>query len=155
MSPETAAHVEPEANHVVSRGRGQTIRTCAFILPNGNPCGQAARRGRALCRLHDPEAKKDAEAKAADSVEVMPLNELVSIDVEDSNQLRTLRRGLLAHVAKRTIDIVTARGMHELAMAMHKDAHSKDGESAFAELARSIAAGLNQPPTPGGEGGNP
>lgn len=124
------------------------IKLCEETLKNGERCTQPARKGRALCRVHDPEMKKDAAAKAADSLEVMPLAELVAIDVEDSNSLRVMRRGLLAHLAKRTIDVMTARGMHELAMAMHKDAHSKDSEASFTSLARSIAAGLAQPTEP-------
>lgn len=142
-----------EAAHTVPHERSSRIRTCSATLSTGAPCGQAARRGRALCRLHDPEAQKTKAAKAVDELEVQPLKDLVAINLEDSVQLRTFRRGLLAHVAKRTIDVQTARGMHELAQAIHDAAHEGKPSDTLTSLTTVLRKAMKFQDLPGGTPG--
>ena len=134
-----------------SRTRASVFVTCVAMRKDGQPCGGAAVQGSDRCWRHSDKELRSKELAQADSIKISPLSDLVTLDITDDRALAQFRQGLLAHVGRRTLGVQEARAMHELAVAMHKDAHSKDSESAFTELARSIAAGLSQPP-PGGGG---
>lgn len=140
MSPDQAALPSPD----VKRSRPQSFKLCEHVLEDGRTCSAAATRGTNRCRHHSDLERKNREATAADSIRVVPLSDLVKLDVTDARNLATLRQGLLAHMARRSIDVLTARGMHELALAMHKDAHGHDEAKGFTELATSIAAQLSK-----------
>jgi len=77
-----------------------------------------------------------------ESINVTPLPVLLSTDVTTDKGLDELREGLMAHVAKGTIDIQQAKGIHELALARHQSSHRDDQTKGFSDLASSIAKEL-------------
>lgn len=146
----TSTATDPSTS--LKRLGGRLFRACATTKEDGSTCGQPCLRGEGYCRHHSPNAIKDKQVKEMVSVSVPHLSDLVRLDLKTSRGLDEFRSGLLAHLARKTLDSVTARSMSDLASAIHRDAQDGSATAAFSDLASQIARELSGPP---GEGGIP
>ena len=132
----------PAVNVPQPHQRASTFRLCVEELSPGVQCKCAALRGSDRCRHHSEVYKRVESRKVSDSIVVVPLPSLVSLDVTDDARLKEFRRGLLAHVGRGTLGVQEARAMHELAQSIHDAAHKDDQTKGFTDLASSIAKEL-------------
>lgn len=125
-----------------SRSRTSVVPTCVATRKDGQPCGGAAVQGSDRCWRHSEQEQRTRERKASDSIPIVPLPDLVALDVSDAATLKRFRRGIMAHVARGTLGVQEARALLEVALSIHRDDHGNDQAQAFTTLATSIAAQL-------------
>lgn len=126
------------------RTRSFSAPLCTATTSRGKqPCGNCALHGDVVCRHHSERHKRQLELTKLEGVTVPALSTLVRLDMTKPACLKQFRAGLMAHIAKATIDVATAKGMHEMAVAIHRDAHADDGADAFSAEVASLAGILS------------
>jgi len=129
--------------------RSSVIRTCAGTRRDGQPCGQAALRGKDLCKEHIVRVEAPSEDRTQGQVSIPRISDLVRLDVSTEEGLLAFRQGLLAHVGSRALDPGAAKQMHEVAQAIYLDARSKKPsaggmDSLAAQLAKAFVSEKNE-----------
>ena len=130
--------------------RSSVIRTCAGTTKAGLPCGQAAMRGKDLCKDHIRRVEAGDGKGETSKVSIPALRDLVTLDVSTEAGLLAFRQGILAHVGTRTLDASAAKQMHEVAQAIYNDARTRAPQSGgmdalAAQLAKAFTADQPQP----------
>jgi hypothetical protein len=154
----------PAVIHDQPTGRVTRFRICGAPRDNGDICRRAALRGDDRCKYHSERKERDEKQEGMARVSIPRIGDLVVIDITTEAGLEAFRRGLLAHVGAHTLDPAAAKGMHELAMAIHNDARTKraksDGSGSLAaQLVKAFQSTRSPSPRSseapgGGEGGN-
>ena len=90
-----------------------------------------------------------------ESIPVLPITSLIHLNVTLPEGMERFRRGLMAHVARGTLDGMQTKHLHELAVAIRDDAPKPKGTG---RMAAALAKAFTPDPeeeTPGGGGISP